>query len=234
MLKFFQKLSFFVIIAVIILYFSFDWILKKGLEYAGSEAAGVQVFIRDADISFFHDNIRLEGIIIENPQGFESNYALEIKNINIKIFFSTFFSQRIIFDQIIIENPYITYEKNGEQASNIKTILNNIKIFSERFKYHPSHKSSQNVLIYDFIVQKGQVNLKSKLIKSRGISTTLPDIHIKDIGRDKNGKTIYEVINILIKSIDGNIIDAVKEPIESLKLKNLKIFNDLKGFSDKL
>lgn len=232
--KFFKKLSFIVIILILIAFFSLNWIAKKGLEYAGTEAAGVKVYIKSSEISFLNDTIKIDGILVENPGGYMSNYALDIKNVIININFSSLLSERISIDRVNIETPDIIYEKNGDEQSNIKTILNNIKIFSQRYNNRQDSEKKRRLQIYDFIVTNGQINIKSKLIQERGISTKLPDIHLKDIGRGEKGKTIYEAINILLNSIDERIIDAVSGPIETLKRKGLKIIDDIKGFIDKL
>ena len=57
------------------------------------------------------------------------------------------------------------------------------------------------VVISDFYIKGGKVNVSASLFKGKTMTTPLPDIHLTDIGKDSGGATPAEVVDQIITAI---------------------------------
>jgi hypothetical protein len=83
----------------------------------------------------------------------------------------------------------------------------------------------KQLIINDFIVKKGKVNLAVAMaggaLGEQEIKADLPDIHLKDIGKKKGGASAAEVAREIVAALYGKIqspavIGALTEQLKSL------------------
>jgi hypothetical protein len=53
------------------------------------------------------------------------------------------------------------------------------------------------------------VNVSAAMLKGQKLSAALPDIHLRDIGKQKGGADPSEVVEILVKAISQSSVKAV-------------------------
>ncbi len=145
----------------------------------------------------------------------------------------------IIINRIEVVEPEITYEKQGK-SDNFQSILNNVQknvpqkgsAKKETAKEGPGKK----LIINDFIVKKGTVNLAVAMaggaLGDQKIKTNLPDIHLKDIGKKKGGASAAEVAKQIVAALYGEIrspavMGALTEQLKSLGGTSAKAAADL-------
>ena len=58
--------------------FWINWLVKAGIERAGTRALGVATTLDAVDIGIFHEQCDLSGLQIANPEGFTADYFLRL------------------------------------------------------------------------------------------------------------------------------------------------------------
>ncbi len=137
---------------------------------------------------------------------------------------SSLFSGKIIIDEIYIDAPEITYERGGK-GDNIKAILDNINEFarigsggrSEKKTESKSEKGpSRKVQINNFVLKNGKVNMSTTALKGEKLSLVLSDIHLKDIGSDKEGASVADAVKEIFEALNTSIAGTVAGSLKSI------------------
>lgn len=200
-----------VIAVVAVLYLSLNSIVKHGVEALGPEVTKTEVRLDKSSISLFSGKGSLKGLFIGNPDGFNTPSAFKLGEVRIAVDGMTLFSDKIVIHEVYIDAPEITYERKGRN-SNINSIMNNIKAFAgasgEDAKKDPA-KSEKKIQIDNFIIKNGKVNVSTALLKGKQLTLPLPDIHLKDIGKEEGGKPVSEVMAEVFGAVNKSIGAAV-------------------------
>lgn len=199
---------------VLALGFSLNSIVRNGVETIGPRALGTNVKLQDVDISLLNGKGTLNGLFIGNPTGFKTDGAFQLAEVRLSLDVKSVFSDKIVIDEIFINGPDITYEK-GMKGDNIKALLKNIESFSGAGKKtgnagdsKETTKSETKVQINNFIVKNGKVNMSMSALQGKKLSFALPDIHMKDIGKDKDGTTVSRAMREVFAVVNKNIVQT--------------------------
>jgi uncharacterized protein involved in outer membrane biogenesis len=199
-------------------------IIKNVVNTYGPRMTKTEMRLGDVAISIFSGQAKLKDFYLGNPKGFKSFYAMKVGSMYVDVDEGSLTSDTIIINKIEVVRPEITYEKMGG-TDNFKTILNNVKSSTGRDK--PSKKQSdkenggKKILIRDFIIREGKVNLFIPQLIGKSIGVSLPDIHLKDVGNVKGGasasEAFGEVFAELYKTITSPaVIDTLNQGVKTL------------------
>lgn len=205
-------------------------IIKKTTETYGPKITKTEVKLGDVGISILSGSIKLEQFLLGNPTGFSAPSALECNTIKVKMDTDSLTKDTIIIEEIYIDGPVISYEKKGS-TDNFKTIVNNIKrtVAGEKKETkkettgQPTETGSEKkIQINNFIVKNGKINLSGALLKSfgdSGVGMNLPDIHLKDIGKEKKttpAEAFAIILGAMTKDVGGTVVEIGKTLTQSI------------------
>ena len=209
-----------VIIAIILLIVgvsNLGPIIRKAVNTYGPGMTKTEVRIGDVGISIFSGEAKLKDFYLGNPRGFKSPQAMIVKSIYVDVDEGSLTGKTIVIDTIEVVRPDITYEKKG-RTDNFKTILGNIN-GSASVDKSPERQTEgkgdgKKILIKNFIVRGGKVKLTRSVLGDQSISASLPDIHLKDIGKEKGGAPPGEVF----KKVFAELYKEITSPAVTDKL----------------
>ncbi|MBC8414356.1 MAG: hypothetical protein ISR96_08080 [Nitrospira sp.] len=210
------------IIIILAVGFSLNTIIKRGIETIGPIATGTTISLQKADISLFTGKGQLKNLLIGNPEGFKTDYAFRLNEIRIALDVKSIFSDKIIINEIYINAPDITYEKGGK-GDNIKTILANVRSLagssggtSKGKQVKAEAGKDKKIQIGLFTLKNGKVNISVAALNGETISTDLPDITLRNIGKDKDGTTMAKVMEQVLAEVNTNILTSVAGPLKDI------------------
>lgn len=230
-------------------------VIKLGVEEIAPNYLGTPVTIDSIDISIFSGEGSIKGFVIHNPKGFQTGSAIKLDEASISIDVASLLSNTIIINKILIDAPQITYEGTMD-SSNMNVIMANVESATasegdnNKATNIPVKKSDENVvttskpqgtgdgkklIISDFIVKNGKVNISSSLLGNRVITMPLPNIHQKDIGKNSGGASPADVFNQVLGELNDKVGSVANNVIGQLDCvsKNIKKLNDKLGGSSK-
>lgn len=217
-----------IIIALIVGVSNLGPMIRTAVNSYGPGITRTTVELGDVDVSLFSAEAELGDFLLGNPKGFKSPHAITVGAIYVDIDESSLAGNTIVIDRIEVVAPNITYERKSG-TDNFQTILNNVKqaVSTEASsrKTSDAGKSSdegggRKILIKNFIIRDGKVNLAMGILGGKTIGAPLPDIHLKDIGKEKGGtsaaeafKEIFSALyaSITSPSVTGALNDGLKE-----------------------
>jgi len=231
------------IIAIIVLaVLNLGTLIKTATEEYGPAMTKTAVKLDSADISILSGSGSLSGFLLGNPKGFTMPSAIECDTIRVKVDKGSLTSDTIIIDEIYIDAPVISYEQKGK-TDNFQTILNNINqaITSDQKATKNTEASDEsgsekNIQINNFIVKNGTINLGGSLMKifgEGGMGIDLPDIHLKDIGKESKTSPA-EAFSIVLKEMTGDISGTVSNVGKELKKQLNNAVEGVTGGTDSI
>jgi hypothetical protein len=217
-----------VIAIVTFLFSSLDGLIQEAVEKYGSEITKAEVKLAAVNIDIGSGKGGLSGLKVGNPKGFETPSAFNLGEISIAIDTGSVTENPVIIKEIVIAAPEVTYEL-GSAGSNISAIQKNVDDYMAQFagsggSAKQDSSEGPKLVIENLYVRGGKVNVSASLLKGKTLSAGLPDIHLKDIGKDKGGATPSEVAEKILKALNDSATKAassigIGKTLDSLKQK---------------
>jgi hypothetical protein len=191
-------------------YSNLDSIVKAAIESVGGDATQTKVSVKEVKLSLTSGEGSIAGLVVGNPKGFSTPQALSLGSVSVKV--DTDSVKKMISDpkspvvikEVAINAPSITYER-GSGTGNLETIQQNVTRYAgidPSKKAQPAgDKTEPKIIIENLYVRDGRIAISHTALQGRTLSTGLPTIHLKDIGKDKGGASPAEVAEKILGSI---------------------------------
>ncbi len=196
-------------------------IIKTAVEETGSKVTQVSVTLDGVDVDKLTDGqAGIRGLTVGNPSGFNTDSALKLGEVSVKVDPATVTSDVIVVKEVVIAAPQVTYEF-GSGGSNIGTIQKNVEKAaggassgggSGGSSSAGGDSKSPKLVIENLYVRDGRVNVSADFLKGQSQGAKLPSLHLKDIGKSggaNTGATPAEVAKKVIAAISAAATQAV-------------------------
>ncbi|MCR9213168.1 MAG: hypothetical protein NXI13_05580 [Proteobacteria bacterium] len=208
-----------VIIAVVIavFYFNIDKVIIAAVEGYGSEVTKTDVVLEEVDLDLTSGKGALKGFSIGNPSGFESGDAVAFDEVSVVVNIANTNDKLIHISEIRVNQPAITYEVN-QTSNNLDTIKKNVDDFLKENGLAGDSQASESsseegpkVIIDNLYINGGKVSVKAPALLNQKVEGTLPDIHMKDIGKEDGGESPGEIAAKIVNEISGKAMAVVTD-----------------------
>lgn len=196
------------------IFFYLDSIVKSGIEVVGSSVLGTAVTVDSVSISPFSGQGSISGLRVENPEGFDSQYAFELDSVLVNIDVNTVFTDAAQIESIIIMQPIITYETKIT-TDNIRALLANIAE-GEADSTDPEVEddSAQQIVIREFRMVGSQLNFVSSIVSA---PITLADIEIQNIGAEGGTASAANAVRVVLQELVQTILRSDLPSLDLLR-----------------
>ncbi|CAK0892152.1 unnamed protein product [Prorocentrum cordatum] len=101
----------------------------EAIEVLDDLVLGVDVQLEDLQINLFSGRVQITQLVIDNPEGYSTEYLLDAHTIMIDVSMSAFlctFGRHLVVEEIVLRDVDIIYDK-GLFTSNVSDVLDHIK-----------------------------------------------------------------------------------------------------------
>ncbi len=193
-------------------------IVQAGIERIGPQVIKATVTLERVDLSLLSGCATLKGLTIGNPPGYHAPRAIRVHRAQACIDRASLFRNPVVVTSVTLEQPEVTVEGViGE--SNISAIQRHAQAFAAslpgagaRHGAPPdAAKDERRILIQEVRLTKGNATLylKTGLLGEQTVEMRLPDIHLRDIGKDTGGAKPDELASAVLSSVFGAIKRSV-------------------------
>jgi uncharacterized protein involved in outer membrane biogenesis len=208
-------------------------IIKQAVNTKGPEITGTKLHLGDVDVALFSGQARLQDFLLGNPSGFDAPNAMTVKSIKVDLDEKSLLEDTVIIDRIEILKPEIYYERKGK-TDNFQTILDQVKSSAKSEKESGGEPSGEKqpgkkLLIRDFVVSQGQVNLAVTGLKDQKITAELPEIQLQNIGGEKQGVVPAEAARQIVAALYQKVASSQVREELNRQLQNLGAGAQQKG-----
>lgn len=205
------------VVALVVFTVFLDDIVKKGIVTVGPKMTQTSVSLDAVHISLLTGSAKLQGLVVGNPQGYQTKQALSAGTVAIGMDPISLTKNKIVIRSIQVESPEITFEGDPLSGNNLIKIRSNILEIQK--KGGPPGSSTNAVatapnkpgkkLEIDDLVIKGAMVHAFITGMSKETTVKIPDIHLKNLGTDKNGITATDLSYRIIDEITMATVKAV-------------------------
>ena len=193
-------------------------IIQSAVVAFGPDVIGAPVSLTDVSVNVMGGKASLEGLVIGNPEGFKSDYAISLGRMKVALDVMSVMSDKVVIDTVEIDAPKLIYEL-GPGGGNIATIQKNADAAVASYGLGASDDTAAGptVVIHDLLIRDATVRLAATVLGGKGATVPLPDIHLSEIGTGDKGASPAEVARQILTAISG----AVTKAVTSDKVKGL-------------
>ena len=213
--------AFFILLlaAFVAAFLSLNFLVKKAVNTYGPRIMKVDVRLAAADLSPLSGNGSLLHLLIGNPEGYKTPYAL-LSGIQVKTERDTLFSNPIIVKEIAIRNPELNIE-GTPFGNNLSALLANLKSTSKSTKEENAASpesgnpgKSRKVIVREISITGAKLHVHvSAANQSLDQTLLLPDIIIRNVGSDGSGVSASELARQILTPL---LNAAIKEGSSAL------------------
>ncbi|MFK8050197.1 MAG: hypothetical protein AB8B81_17345 [Halioglobus sp.] len=191
------------------LWSNLDNLVKDMIEDVGSDVTRTGVQLDSVQLDLTTGRSQLNGLTINNPQGYESEYALKLDTIVVQIDPTSLREPVIVISQVSIDGAKLIAEQKGKNT-NLGQLLKNMERDSGSKKSPPAGESSSQdirLMLKKFDFLNARATVVSEITETQSIE--IPDIRETNIGDTKKGLTPDQLAQTLL----GNIVKKVQKSV---------------------
>ena len=199
-----------VVAGVVYMFSNLETLVAKAIARGGSEAIGTNVRVAGVSLSLGEGRATIEGIGVENPDGFSSGDAFTLGEATIDIDPGSLRGEPIVIDEIRVSAPVVVAEIAKDGSSNIDVLRRNAQARSDSPGGEDAGDGEEKrIRIERFVFEKGRIELDASAVGLGTRSVDLPSIMLTDVG-GADGALPGEIAAILMKALARNAVSAIR------------------------
>lgn len=203
-----------VVVALVIVYFSLDGIIKRTVESQSTESLKLNTTLSNARLALFGGKLDLNQLEIASPPGFSAPKMLSLGQADLAVSYGQLRQDPVHVRSLTLKNPKLVIEQSNGTL-NFKKAMDDMPPSGSS-----SEKSTTKLLIDQLQVQDAQVVIRPNLpgVPSE-ITVPVPSITMKNVGTGdgaSNGAAIKDVVMQVVTALAGSASDSNGLP-EQLK-----------------
>jgi uncharacterized protein involved in outer membrane biogenesis len=180
--------------------------IKRAVEVVGPRLTGVEVRLDSVELALWSGRVELEGLFIGNPDGYQSDSAIEMGSLVLAARPGSFLSDKLVIRTLNLRGAVVTFE-GGLQSNNLRKILDHVNDSMEEIR-SPGRKderksdgADRKLQVDELVVAGGKVQVRVNVLGSRGTTIDLPEIRMTNLGTGPEGITTAELTDRLLRVI---------------------------------
>lgn len=195
--------------ALIYLSMNYSSIVKAGVESEGPKFTQTTVGLGEVGVSPLAGEVSISEFLVGNPKGFKTSHAFKVESIKLAVDIWSITGKTVHIKEISIDSPDVIYEL-GDGGSNLQTIQRNVDKASGGGAKASKDGGGEGpkVVIDNVYIRNIKVALSAGMLGGKKVPVPVPDIHLKDIGKDGKGASMSDAAAKIMDEITGSITKA--------------------------
>lgn len=192
-------------------------IAREVISRVGPSLLGCEMTLTDVKVSPLLNSVTVTGLDVGNPKGFSSPNLFKMQEFHIDLSLGSLLSDTIEINEIRIDGMEITYETKFT-STNLGQVLENVNAATatneptpapekdEPVVEEPVPGSGKKLVIHNLYINDAKVSIA--ITGAGGVPVAIPDIHLKELGKEKDGASIAEIIEKTLQAISEGIVSV--------------------------
>ena len=210
--------------------------IVAGIESIGPEVTKTTVELDSADLSMLSGKGSIRGLIVGNPDGFNSDHLMKLGEFTVDLAPASLLSDKIIVEELVIERPELIYETTL-RGTNFGTLLENVEAYVGEEEEEASE--SKRFEVKRIALLGAKVTIAASPLGKEGLVLNLPPIEVTGIGAGAEGVTLGNLVKRIVVALDretlkalgksgGDVREQLDEGAEKVKERIGGLLNGLK------
>ena len=204
-----------VVIAVAVVYFSLNSIIRAGVERQATASLNVPTTLGSAALSLFGGSLSLGDLEVASPPNYSAPHTVTLGGLGVTVSYSQLTGAPIHVNKITIDSPVIFIEQNNLKL-NLQALMDGIPQTPQTSGGQPTQPIK--VIIDELDLNNAQVNFMPNLPgMSNTIQVPIASMTLKNIGNadgNQNGAAIKDVIMQVATALTAQASNSPNLPPE--------------------
>ena len=182
-----------------------DSLMKTAVGDYGSAMTQAKVSVDAVKISPADGKGTISNLLIGNPAGFKTAYAIKVGQIDVDIDVASVARDVIVIRRIAINAPDVIYEK-ADAMTNFDAIQKNIASY---LGPADSKKEGKKLIVEELTIRDAKAQASAAFMNGKTVNVSLPDITLKNLGKAKGGISPGELGQEIAGALKAKLTSAV-------------------------
>ncbi len=182
-----------------------DSLMKTAIGDYGSAMTQAKVSVDAVKISPADGKGTITNLLIGNPAGFKTAYAIKVGQIDVDIDVASVARDVIVIRRIAINAPDVIYEK-ADAITNFDAIQKNIASY---LGPADSKKEGKKLIVEELTIRDAKAQASAAFMNGKTVNVSLPDIALKNLGKAKGGISPGELGQEIAGALKAKLTSAV-------------------------
>lgn len=209
---------------------SLDSLVKSAIETYGPEITGVSVKVGSVSISPTSGQGTIKNLRLGNPPGFKTSQALALSEISVTLDPASLPRDVILIREILVSGAAVSYEKVGN-TTNLDAIQRNVDAYMRKFNGGKASAGGpeKKMIIDNLLIRASKVTVAGGLTGGSAVTTSIPDVRLRDVGKRTGGATAGEVVRQVVSALTASVTRAATAAIGNLSKGAGKAADSVRG-----
>jgi hypothetical protein len=193
--------------------FYIDSIAKRAVEKGGTYALGVNTSLRKADVRILSGEFTLNGLRVDNPQGYDADHFLRLGEGDVAISLTSLREDVVRLPTLKLATLDVNLQKKDGKA-NYQVILDNLK------KLSSDRPAEQKYVIDTVDLRRITVHVNAL---GQNLDVPIDRIRLKNVGSAEgaDGLPMAELMGVIVKAVFEAVIQKAGDVIPADVLTDL-------------
>jgi len=181
-------------------------LIDTSIARRGSLMSGARVSVGEVKISPASGRGTISKLVIGNPAGFKTAYAIKADRIDLEIDLASVNEDVIVIRFLVIDGPEVLYQQ-GDTMTNFDAIQRNIVSYlgsAER----GMGAQGKRLIVEELTICNARAQASAAFMNNKNVSVALPDISLKNIGMARGGLTPGELGQEVFRALNARLSTA--------------------------
>lgn len=190
-----------VVVVLVVVLASLDGIVAAAIERVGSDVTETDVTVEGVDISTRSGTGAIRGLVVDHPEGFESR-VMRIEEASLAIDLESVAGDTIRIRDVRVTGPEVTVEVNA-QGTNLQALQRSLRrdVSADATPDDADPEDGRKLVVDRLTISGGRVRVVATGLMRDPLSADLPQITLRDIGKDTGGASAEEVAAAIVAAI---------------------------------
>jgi hypothetical protein len=178
--------------------------LAKGAVETGSERAlGVETSVGGIRLGVLGGNFGISSYSAKNPEGFTADALFRLDRADLSVGWKSVLGDTVVVERLSLEGIAVDLEML-DGKSNYGAVLDHMK----GLRREEASASGKRLVIDDLVIRNVTAHARftsEKLGVDHEATVTVPEIHMKGVGRKQGGVTVSELVSLVL----ARVVNAV-------------------------
>lgn len=180
-----------------------DNAVRRGVTTYGPRLTQTTIDLGDVQISPFSGKGSLHDLVVGNPEGFSSAYAIRLQEAAVAVEVKSLLSDTAVIERIYLNAPLINLER-AQGTTNLQQIQRNIEEARPQTE-EESEPSDRKFIVREFVLEGGRVTLSALGSQTE---VAMPAITLEGIGEAEGGVSGQEVGKAILDAVIRSALSA--------------------------
>ncbi len=205
----------------------FERVVEQAIETAGPVLTGTSVELDDVELSLFDGRGSVKGLVIGNPKGFKTHYAIRVREARVQLVPSSVLGDKIVIRDVRIDSPEINFERKDD-TNNLERILEHLQSAlgagAGGGVELPDGQAiwdaliEQKLQIDHLLMKDAEVHATAKVLDTKSLDLPPFSIELSELGSRPKGASVARVSATVMRKISTQVSLAVTKQVVTLGL----------------